>query len=66
MWVRAPRGPPWAALDEESRAQLDSLHTVGRMGEPDEVGEVVAAVSSPTWSFVNGAYLPVDGGYLSR
>ena len=36
------------------------------MGEPDEVGEVVAAVSSDTWSFVNGVYLPIDGGYLSR
>lgn len=54
------------ALDEQSRAALDSSHPAGRMGEPDEVGEVVAAVSSDTWSFVNGAYLPVDGGYLSR
>jgi NAD(P)-dependent dehydrogenase (short-subunit alcohol dehydrogenase family) len=55
-----------AALDPESRAALDDSHPVGRMGEPDEVGEVVAAVSSDTWSFVNGAYLPIDGGYLSR
>lgn len=54
------------ALDEDSRAALDSSHPVGRMGEPDEIGEVVAAVSSDTWSFVNGAYLPVDGGYLAR
>lgn len=54
------------ALDPDSRAALDSSHPVGRMGEPDEVGEVVAAVSSDTWSFVNGAYLPIDGGYLSR
>lgn len=55
-----------AALDEHSRAALDSAHPAGRMGESDEVGEVVAAVSSDAWSFVNGAYLPVDGGYLSR
>ncbi|WP_127128717.1 SDR family NAD(P)-dependent oxidoreductase [Georgenia sp. SYP-B2076] len=55
-----------AALDEKSRAELDSSHPVGRMGEPDEVGEVVAAVSESSWSFVNGAYIPVDGGYLSR
>lgn len=53
-------------LNEADRATLDSAHPVGRMGEPDEVGAVVAAVSSPTWSFVNGAYLPIDGGYLSR
>lgn len=55
-----------AALDAQSRAQLDNSHPIGRMGEPDEVGEVVAAVSAHTWSFVNGAYLPIDGGYLSR
>jgi NAD(P)-dependent dehydrogenase (short-subunit alcohol dehydrogenase family) len=55
-----------AALDEQSRAALDNAHPVGRMGEPDEVGAVVAAVSSDAWSFVNGAYLPIDGGYLSR
>lgn len=55
-----------AALDEKSRAALDQSHPAGRMGEPEEVGAVVAAVSENAWSFVNGAYLPVDGGYLSR
>ena len=55
-----------AALTPEDRAALDDAHPVGRMGEPDEIGDVVAAVADPTWSFVNGAYLPVDGGYLSR
>lgn len=54
------------ALDEKSRSELDTAHPVGRMGEPEEIGAVVAAVSDPSWSFVNGAYLPVDGGYLSR
>lgn len=55
-----------SALTPEDRAALDSLHPVGRMGEADEIGDVVAAVADPTWSFVNGAYLPVDGGFLSR
>lgn len=54
------------ALDEKSRSELDAAHPIGRMGEPEEISEVVAAVSQDTWSFVNGAYLPVDGGYLSR
>lgn len=54
------------ALDEQTRTELDSLHPVGRMGDPHEVGEVVAMISSEEWSFVNGAYLPIDGGYLSR
>ena len=55
-----------SALTPEDRAALDGLHPVGRMGEADEIGDVVAAVADPTWSFVNGAYLPVDGGFLSR
>lgn len=55
-----------AALDADSLAGLDAAHPIGRMGEPDEVGKVVAHVSSDAWSFVNGAYLPIDGGFLSR
>ena len=42
------------ALDEKSRAELHMAHPV-RMGEPCEVGEVVAMISSAEWSFVNGA-----------
>jgi len=36
----------------------------GRMGEPNEVGEVVAWLCSPAASYINGAVLPVDGSYL--
>ena len=53
-------------LDPKSRAALDEAHPIGRMGEPEEVGAVVAAISAPTWSFVNGSYIPVDGGFLAR
>ncbi|MEX5261546.1 SDR family NAD(P)-dependent oxidoreductase [Kocuria sp. CPCC 205263] len=54
------------ALDEKTRAALDMAHPIERMGKPREVGEVVAMISADQWSFVNGAYLPIDGGYLSR
>lgn len=53
-------------LDDEGRAGLVALHPAGRIGQPPEIGEVVAAVSADSWSFANGAYIPVDGGYLSR
>lgn len=53
-------------LDAESQASLPRLHPAGRMGEPEEVGEVVALLSSDGASFINGAYIPIDGGYLSR
>jgi NAD(P)-dependent dehydrogenase (short-subunit alcohol dehydrogenase family) len=35
-----------------------------RVGDPMELGEVVAFLSSPKSSYVNGAAIPVDGGSL--
>ena len=53
-------------LDEEMRAGLVSLHPIGRLGESEEVAELVIWLSSERASFVTGAYYPVDGGYLAR
>lgn len=35
---------------------------VGRLGEPRDLGDVVAFLSSPRSGFVNGAAVPIDGG----
>lgn len=37
---------------------------MGRIGDPGELGDVVAFLSSERASFVNGASVPVDGGQL--
>ncbi len=37
----------------------------GRWGEPDEVAKVVLFLSSDLASYVQGAIVPVDGGFLS-
>lgn len=45
--------------------RLRLRHSMGRFGEPSEIGESVAWLLSPQASFVNGAAIAVDGGYLS-
>ena len=53
-------------IPEEPRNQLSSLHALGRLGETEEVANLVAWLSSDKASFVTGSYYAVDGGYLSR
>jgi NAD(P)-dependent dehydrogenase (short-subunit alcohol dehydrogenase family) len=56
-------------LKKTSRCRQDhliSLHPMGRLGESEEVAELVIRLSSDQASFVTGAYYPIDGGYLAR
>ncbi len=52
--------------NQQTRDFLVSLHPGGRLGESEEVAELVIWLSSDKASFVMGAYYPVDGGYLAR
>ncbi len=50
----------------EARAALVSKHPIGRLGEPEEVAELVVWLSSDKASFVTGSYYAIDGGYLAQ
>lgn len=52
--------------DEQTNQMLVQLHPIGRLGRDDEVANVIAFIASDRASFVTGAYIPVDGGYLAR
>lgn len=52
--------------DPETLKMLISLHPLGRLGNPEEVAELIIWLSSERASFVTGAYFAVDGGYLAR
>jgi len=40
--------------------------SIKRLVEPEEVAEMVAYLCSPAGSFINGASLPIDGGWTAR
>ena len=57
-----------AAAREGTTAEEIERRTVaqiplGRMGQPDEFGSVVAFLASPAASYVSGVTIPVDGGW---
>ena len=55
------------ALDiEEIRAGFEQAAPLQRMGQPSEVGEVVAFLMSPRASFVTGTEVVVDGGLICK
>jgi NAD(P)-dependent dehydrogenase (short-subunit alcohol dehydrogenase family) len=55
-----------ARLPEEYKAPMKEAHPIGRLGEPSEVASAILFLASDEASFVTGAILPVDGGYLAQ
>jgi NAD(P)-dependent dehydrogenase (short-subunit alcohol dehydrogenase family) len=51
---------------EEGRRQLDSLHPIGYVGEPDDIAYGILYLASDEAKFVTGSELVIDGGYTAR
>lgn len=49
---------------DEIEAQTRARIPLGRYGDPDELGRVVAFLLSPAASYLDGVILPVDGGMI--
>ena len=50
----------------EYLANIVRMHPLGRLGEPAEVARAMVFLASDDASFITGAVLPVDGGYLAQ
>lgn len=55
--------PLWQAVGrEQGKAFLGARHPIGRMGEPEDLGELILWLASDRSSFVTGAEFVADGG----
>lgn len=46
--------------------EIEQRHPMGRLGQPEEVARAIAFLASDEASFITGAVLAVDGGYLAQ
>jgi NAD(P)-dependent dehydrogenase (short-subunit alcohol dehydrogenase family) len=49
-------------LEEEVFARFGAAHPIGRIGEPEEIAELIAYLASDRAAFVTGADFVIDGG----
>ncbi|MEH6741336.1 MAG: SDR family oxidoreductase, partial [Sulfitobacter sp.] len=49
-----------------SHEMMDGLHPIGRIGTADEVANLIVWLCSDKASFMTGANVPVDGGYVAQ
>jgi NAD(P)-dependent dehydrogenase (short-subunit alcohol dehydrogenase family) len=69
--IVCPGGTRTALLEKvmtdnpELREQILASNPMRRLAEPSEIADAVAWLVSPRSSFVNGAVIPVDGGYTA-
>jgi NAD(P)-dependent dehydrogenase (short-subunit alcohol dehydrogenase family) len=47
------------------RAEIEARHPMGHLGKPEDVAAAVAFLASDEASWITGAVLAVDGGYLA-
>jgi 3alpha(or 20beta)-hydroxysteroid dehydrogenase len=56
---------PLHGQTEMLQTLMGANHPIGRVGQADEVGRLVAFLASDDASFITGATIPIDGGVTS-
>ncbi|MFO7756102.1 MAG: glucose 1-dehydrogenase [Bacteroidales bacterium] len=51
---------------EKFREELDKLHPIGHVGEPDDIGWGIVFLASDESKFMTGSELVIDGGYTCK
>ncbi|MGH8872752.1 MAG: SDR family NAD(P)-dependent oxidoreductase [Acidimicrobiia bacterium] len=55
-----------ANLDQDTLGAIAAMHPIGRLGEVQEVADLVAFLGSDAASFCTGGYYLVDGAYTAQ
>jgi NAD(P)-dependent dehydrogenase (short-subunit alcohol dehydrogenase family) len=55
-----------ASDPDASRRDRTAAHPIGRLGQPEDVAGLTVLLASEESSWITGAVLPVDGGYLAQ
>ncbi len=50
---------------DKVRAELNTRQPIGRLGKPEEIARLALYLSSPAAEFMNGAVVPIDGGWTA-
>ena len=51
---------------EKAKAEMASMYPAGQIGQPVEVARAILFLASEEASYVNGSFMQVDGGLLSK
>jgi NAD(P)-dependent dehydrogenase (short-subunit alcohol dehydrogenase family) len=63
-WIETPLNRQFLRTAEE-RAAVNAGIPAGRIGQPEEIGALAAFLSSDAASYINGAYITVDGALVT-
>lgn len=50
---------------DKVRIELNERQPLGRLGRPDEIAKLALYICSPAADFMNGAVVPIDGGWTA-
>jgi len=64
-WIQTPPVEEMIKADPPVEERLLLHQPIGRLGQPEEVAELVVWLCSDRASLITGASIPVDGGYLA-
>ncbi len=64
--IETPLALEGSSSPEELRKAAAQQHPIGRIGQPQEVANVILFLASPEASFMTGEFINVDGGLMAK